>query len=184
MRRGVVSSLWFAVVAGSPLAAQAHQHVPSTPPGAAAPAPGQAAFGAIAEVVARLDADPATDWSRVNVEALRQHLLDMDRVTMGSRIAMRDVEAGFEADVTGEGEVAAAIRRMTHAHFATLGDAQPFRADVTDVPGGVRLRVVMRDAADRRGALRLRGLGVIGLLTLDAHHGPHHEMLARGMAAH
>ena len=40
-------------------------------PGAAAgtPAmPGQDAFGAIAEVVRLLDADPRTDWSKVNLE--------------------------------------------------------------------------------------------------------------------
>src|SRR5438552_18068577 len=36
--------------------------------------PGQAAYAAIGEVVRLLEADPRTDWSRVNVEALRQHL--------------------------------------------------------------------------------------------------------------
>jgi hypothetical protein len=41
--------------------------------------PGQDAFGAIAEVVQLLDADPQTDWSRVDLERLRQHLIDMNR---------------------------------------------------------------------------------------------------------
>jgi hypothetical protein len=40
--------------------------------------PGQSAFAAIQEIVAMLEADPKTDWSRVNIEALRQHLIDMD----------------------------------------------------------------------------------------------------------
>src|SRR6516164_1352974 len=34
---------------------------------------GQDAFGAIQEVVNILDADPATDWSKVNISALRAH---------------------------------------------------------------------------------------------------------------
>ncbi|MFX5914869.1 hypothetical protein ABTE45_18800, partial [Acinetobacter baumannii] len=44
--------------------------------------PGQSAFAAILEIVALLEADPATDWSKVNIEALRQHLIDMDNVTL------------------------------------------------------------------------------------------------------
>jgi hypothetical protein len=29
-----------------------------------------------------LEADPKTDWSKVNISALREHLIDMDEVTM------------------------------------------------------------------------------------------------------
>ena len=41
--------------------------------------PGQAAFGAIQEIVGILEADPKTDWSKVNLKALRQHLIDMSK---------------------------------------------------------------------------------------------------------
>ena len=44
--------------------------------------PGQAAFGAIEEIVQKLEADPATDWSKVNIGALREHLIDMNEVTL------------------------------------------------------------------------------------------------------
>ena len=44
--------------------------------------PGQDAFGAIQEIVHILDADPKTDWSKVDLEALRQHLIDMNEVTL------------------------------------------------------------------------------------------------------
>jgi hypothetical protein len=44
--------------------------------------PGQDAFGTIQEIVRMLDADPKTDWSKVNLEALRQHLIDMNDVTL------------------------------------------------------------------------------------------------------
>jgi len=46
--------------------------------------PGQDAFGAIAEVVRFLEADPETDWSAVDLERLRQHLIDMNEVVLRS----------------------------------------------------------------------------------------------------
>src|SRR5512138_3204260 len=53
--------------------------------------PGQAAFGAISEIVRLLEADSTTDWSRVNIEALRQHLIDMDDVIMHAAVVQRSV---------------------------------------------------------------------------------------------
>ena len=44
--------------------------------------PGQEAFGTIQEVVQILEADPTTDWSKVNIAALREHLIDMNEVTL------------------------------------------------------------------------------------------------------
>ena len=44
--------------------------------------PGQDAFGAIQEIVQILEADPTTDWSKVNIAALREHLVDMNEVTL------------------------------------------------------------------------------------------------------
>src|SRR5690348_4894459 len=48
--------------------------------------PGQAAFGAAQEIVRMLLADPGTDWSKVNVDALRQHLIDMNEVVMRAKV--------------------------------------------------------------------------------------------------
>lgn len=75
--------------------------------------PGQAAFGAISEIVGILKQDPSTDWSKVNIEALRQHLIDMDEVTMRAAVTERSVPAGFVADVTGAGKTIAADARDT-----------------------------------------------------------------------
>ena len=50
------------------------------------------------------------------------------------------------------------------------------------IAGGVRLRVTARKPDDAREVARLRGLGFIGLLTLGAHHGPHHLAMAKGEA--
>jgi hypothetical protein len=175
---------------GSPLTAQSHQHVegmthPADIATSAPAAPGQAAFGAIAEIVARLDADPTTDWSKVSIERLRQHLIDMDLVTMRSRVAVRDVAGGFAAEVTGPPEVAAAIRRMTSAHAAAMAaDDGGMRLTVSPIEGGARLTAVAAEPDDAGAVARIRGLGVHGILALGNHHGPHHEAMARGADPH
>ena len=51
--------------------------------------PGQDAFGTIQEIVQILQSDPKTDWSKVNIDALRQHLIDMNEVTLHAAAAQR-----------------------------------------------------------------------------------------------
>jgi hypothetical protein len=165
-----------------------HQHVPGmvhpaevAPMAPAATEPGQAAFAAIAEVVKILEADPATDWSKVDIEALRQHLMDMDDVTMRAAVRSTAAAGGVVLEVTGAGRVAEAIQRMVTAHAPMLEGAGPWRATVEPTSGGVRFTVVARDAADVGTAARIRGLGFIGLMTQGAHHAEHHLMIAKGM---
>ncbi len=144
--------------------------------------PGQAAFGAIAEVMRILEADPNTDWSRVNIEALRQHLIDMDEVTLHATVTQRAVPGGMEADVTGEGKIVAAIRRMIVSHVAMLSTGTTYRAVASDIPDGVHLLVTAADPKNVALISRIRGLGVFGLLTEGDHHSGHHLALARGDA--
>lgn len=62
--------------------------------GAALTEPGQAAFGVVAEIVARLDADPLTDWSKVEMPSLLAHLRDMDNVFGAAEVALVDLPNG------------------------------------------------------------------------------------------
>ena len=77
---------------GQPGQAHSHsaghmEHTAIKPARSTAPVEGgQAAFAAIQEIVAILMADSATDWSRVNIETLRQHLIDMDNVVLRSHV--------------------------------------------------------------------------------------------------
>ena len=83
--------------------------------------PGQGAFAAIAEIVALLRSDPATDWASMDIEALRQHLIDMDNVTLRSEVVVEPVPGGANFRVTStDGTVANSIRRMVTAHAATM----------------------------------------------------------------
>ena len=96
--------------------------------------PGQDAFGAIQEIVRILEADPKTDWSKVNVEALRQHLIDMSEVTLKADAVTKPIEGGIEVTVTGTGRTVEAIQRMVPAQahqvdkrISTAGAPRPSR---------------------------------------------------------
>jgi hypothetical protein len=145
--------------------------------------PGQDAFGAVAEIVRILESDPQTDWSRVDLERLRQHLIDMNEVVLRAEVTASPVPGGLAMDVTGAGRTAAAIRAMVVPHAAELDRTPGLAAATEPIPGGVRLTVTARDAGDARAVARVRGLGFIGLLTVGAHHQPHHLAMARGQAA-
>jgi hypothetical protein len=141
---------------------------------------GQAAFTTIAEVVKVLKADSTTDWSKVNLEALRQHLIDMDNVTMRSQVRQASIAGGLVMNITGTPPVAAAIQRMVGMHAMMLDEGKDMVTTTTKVPGGMRFTVTARDTADAHLVARIRGLGFIGLMTEGEHHQMHHLLLARG----
>jgi hypothetical protein len=143
--------------------------------------PGQDALAAIAEVVRLLDADPNTDWPCVDLERLRQHLIDMNEVVLRAQVQQRAVPGGLTMDVTGSGRTARAIQAMVVPHAVELNQ-MAYAARTETIPGGVRLTVTTKTPDDPRSVARLRGLGFIGLLTEGAHHGPHHLAMARGDA--
>ena len=143
---------------------------------------GQAAFAAISEVVRMLEADPKTDWSKVNIEALRQHLIDMDDVTLRSEVVQRPVDGGLQMDVTGAGRTTLAIRRMAAEHVAMVGQGPDYTASVKEIPNGARITVTAKRKGDAGAVARIRGLGFAGLLAEGDHHARHHLELARGAA--
>jgi hypothetical protein len=143
--------------------------------------PGQDAFGAIQEIVRMLEADPATDWSKIDLEALRQHLMDMNDVTLKADAAAKWVDGGLETAVTGEGRTVAAIQRMLPAHAQELNQMSGWSAQTKSLPNGVLLTVT---SSDPKEVQHIRGLGFIGLLVSGAHHQPHHLAMAKGEFSH
>ena len=142
--------------------------------------PSQAAFATIQEIVRKLKADPKTDWSKVNLEALRQHLIDMDNVVMRSAVVQSNVDGGISLDVTGTGEVTAAIRRMLSMHAMALSAEPDWNAAATEIPNGERLVVTAKNPKDAKAVAMLRGLGFAGIVTEGDHHAMHHLAVARG----
>jgi hypothetical protein len=142
--------------------------------------PGQAAFGAIAEIVRLLEADPKTDWTRVNVEALRQHLIDMDEVTMRAAVTSHNVPGGLEMEVTGTGRTADAIRRMAINHTRMLDQGSEYHATAVEIANGARITITAKQESDARTVALIRGLGFAGIMTEGNHHAAHHLAIARG----
>jgi len=141
---------------------------------------GQSAFAAIAEVVSILEFDPTTDWSKVDLERLRQHLIDMNEVVLHAAVKPMPVPGGLAMEITGPGRTAQAIRNMIVPHAAEL-DRMPWWSARTEPLGdGVRLTVIARDPSDTKAVARIRGLGFAGLLVQGGHHGPHHLAMAKG----
>jgi hypothetical protein len=141
---------------------------------------GQDAFGAIQEIVQILQSDPTTDWSKVNIESLRQHLIDMNEVTLHAAATQRDVDNGIEIKVTGEGRTLEAIKRMVPAHVNELREIGWY-ATSNELPNGVTLTVM---ASEAQPLTKLKALGFLGIMVQGSHHQPHHLLMAMGQFAH
>lgn len=142
--------------------------------------PGQSAFAAIQEIVALLEADPMTDWSKVDIDTLRAHLADMDAVTLHAQVSGAEVPGGMAFTVTGEGAVKESIRRMMLAHAAAVDGMNGWRYSAAEIEDGARLTVL----APPTDLMKLKGLGFFGILSSDMHHQDHHLMIARGGHPH
>lgn len=143
---------------------------------------GEAAFAAIKEMLELLDRDPATDWSRVDLDALRGHLVDMHRVLIESRVVKNPLPDGVEMLVTGEGDAIKAIQTMVGNHAGLVTDTEGLVVRTTPTATGVRLQITARDG-ESRTVQRIRALGFAGFMALGDHHRVHHEMIARGRGA-
>jgi hypothetical protein len=144
--------------------------------------PGQDAFGAIAEIVRILDADPSTDWTKVDIERLRQHLIDMNEVVLQSAVKQTPVSGGLAMEITGTGRTEQAIRAWWCRMPSSWDRLPSFAAKTESISGGVRLTVLARNPEDTKAVARIRGLGFAGLLTEGAHHQAHHLAMAKGEA--
>jgi hypothetical protein len=138
--------------------------------------PGQDAFGTIQEIVSILEADPNTDWSKVNIAALRDHLIDMNEVTLNAAVAERKLDNGLEIAVTGEARTRDAIKRMVPAHARELSKTG-WNATTEELANGVKFVVT---STDPQQALKIQGLGFMGIMVQGAHHQLHHLAMAKG----
>jgi hypothetical protein len=138
---------------------------------------GQSAFAAIHEIVEMLEADPDTDWSKVNIDALRDHLIDMNNVTLYAKITYEPTVNGEHIRVSGKGEVRDSIQRMVMMHAAMAGDTKDWHMTAARAPDGADVNVT---ATSPLGLKKLKALGLMGMMAEGMHHARHHMMLARG----
>ena len=145
--------------------------------------PGQDAFGAIQEILRILEADPKTDWSKVNLEALRQHLIDMSEVMLKADAVTKLIDGGIEVTVTGTVRTVDAIQRMVpaQAHQVEQMRLNGWSAKTEPLPNGVLLTVTSGDPLQVQ---HIRALGFIGFMAIGSHHQAHHLAMAKGEFVH
>jgi hypothetical protein len=160
--------------------APAHHHMPMQSP---LTATGNDAFWAIQEAVQKLTADPHTDWSKVNLEALRQHFVDMHNFTMHVEVLSHTPTArGMEVMVRpGTPAAEASLHRVFAAHPAQLKRETGWDMHVSKQGDVFVLNVTTQNPAEIE---RLRGLGYIGVMALGTHHQAHHWGMVQGEHPH
>ncbi len=141
--------------------------------------PGNDIFGAIQEVVAKLEADPSTNWSNIDLESLRQHLLDMKAFTEEvSVISKKPYENGVEIKVQPETKRAEnSLKRVFNMHPAMLKKEKGWDMITKEDDGKWTIIVTTTKTAEVE---KIRALGYIGILSEGAHHQLHHWMIATG----
>lgn len=142
---------------------------------------GQGAFAALSEVVRVLEADPDTNWGKVDLMDLRAHLVDMDRLVSDTIVKETALPDGLSAMAKGDIDTIATLRRMVPAHAAQLAQDDRWTVESIDAENGVELRVTSSDPAV---VARIKGLEFFGLMASQDHHREHHMMMARGQDAH
>lgn len=168
------------VLLATPVAAQHSTHAAHNTGGSSGLSePGQAGFAALSEVVRRLMADDQTDWSQVDVAALRQHLVDMDRLVTLVEAEATEIDGGAEFRVSLSGPTGDTARRMIPAHAPVLNAETGWKSDVEIEGETLVWRVQSEIEADI-----IRALGFHGLMAVGDHHRAHHWAIASGRSPH
>lgn len=138
---------------------------------------GQAALGAIQEVVGLLLSDPSTDWSQVSIARLRQHLVDLDEIVLHADVEERPVDGGLVAHVRGDARTLEAVRRVVPIHARHMTGFRGWTTAVSDDGDSFELTLTTDDPEE---VAVLRGLGFFGFVSSGVHRP--HELLsvARG----
>jgi hypothetical protein len=142
---------------------------------------GQSQFAAIAEIVTLLRDDPETDWTQVDIKALRDHLVDMDNVTTKASVVRTVDQLRVTFTVTGDDLVAPSIQRMMLAHSPMLQRSSDWSVVAKERVGGATMMVQVSSDEE---LTQVTGLGFFGLMTVGAHHQQHHLMIATGQSPH
>ena len=136
---------------------------------------GQSAFDSIKAMVERLQANPDTDWSQVDIDRYHEHLVDMHHVTIEAQVVGNPVNGGARYQITGTGRTLEAIRRMVPMHSAEIAMETGWKVDTLDINDGIALTVTSEDPAV---TARIRGLGFMGFMVQGDHHDTHHGIIA------
>jgi len=126
-------------------------------------------FATIQEVIHKLSTDPDTDWSKVNLEALRQHLRDMFEFSYNVDVlSQQAIEHGVKIKVkpvTVRAEKA--LDKVLNAHPMMLKMETGWDMQSTKTDREYQIIVTTTNPSEID---KIRGLGYIGLLAIGNHH--------------
>ncbi len=144
---------------------------------------GNAIFGTIQETIKMLDADPKTDWEKVDLEGLRQHLIDMENFTSGVDVLeQKNIDKGVEVVIRAKSKDAHdSLSRALKAHPSMMESETGWTMGVKQDKERFTLTIETQKPAE---VARLRGLGYIGVMALGDHHQVHHWLMASGSNPH
>ena len=144
---------------------------------------GNAIFGTIQETIKALDADPNTNWEKVDMDGLRQHLIDMENFTSGVDVlSQKNIEKGAEIVIRAKSEAAHhSLDRALKAHPSMMASETGWTMGVKQNKEQFTLTIETQKPAE---VARLRALGYIGVMALGDHHQVHHWMMASGSNPH
>jgi hypothetical protein len=180
MFKAILAVLLLSGAFGSQAVAQsAHDHGATAHQTAIPSEPGQGAFAAVGEIVATLMEDPHTNWDKVDIDALRNHLVDMDFLMTHAQVSAEDIPGGavFHISLSGPGGDAAS--RMVPAHAPVLSAETGWQSEA--VLTGEQIAWSVTSKSDEQA---IRALGFFGLMAVGGHHQEHHLGMATGRMVH
>ncbi|HIP43925.1 MAG TPA: hypothetical protein EYG93_01130 [Sulfurospirillum arcachonense] len=144
---------------------------------------GNDAFGTIQEVIKKLENDPETDWSKVDIEALRVHLSDMQDMTLNIEvISQKNIPNGVEVIIKATTPRAnRALKRAFMAHPSQMKKETGWDMEVEEKNKSFIIKAI---TSKKNEIDKIRALGYIGLMAYGSHHQPHHWMMATGANPH
>ncbi|MFC1665841.1 hypothetical protein ACFL17_09500 [Pseudomonadota bacterium] len=140
-------------------------------------------FATIQEVVNQLLQDNRTDWSRVDIEALRQHLIDMENFTVNVEIlSQTNIEGGVEIVLKPTlPQAEGSLDRALSAHPAMLKQEVGWIMNAKKSGHTYTITITSTNPTD---VAKIRALGYVGAMVMGNHHQPHHWAMATGANPH
>ncbi|MBJ7539908.1 hypothetical protein [Marinomonas transparens] len=143
--------------------------------------PGQSIFGAIAEVNKLLE-EGNVDWNSVDLDALMEHLKDMDNLMTNTMVRKNELPNGLTINVSNSGNGQRAMDNMIPAHASFLQNVRPNWTIKYEKEKSNYIITVTSEI--QKEAIKIKGLGFAGFMVQDDHHASHHMSLALKKMVH